>query len=219
MIKELWRELVKQQYNVLFSKTKLKEEYYNNKYPKQNISYSRTDKETIKIDVRQFLNYNNFMLPKLIGTDDQKALRSLKWIISNIKYTPDKTQYNLREYWAFPHETFNVRKGDCEDGAILLYSIMRKNNIPAWKIRISAGFVINSKKERSGHAYVTYYCEESGEWVILDWCYYPNTRKIKDRESYLEEKMYEETWFSFNESFSWGKDGDIRKKAVKDILS
>jgi len=177
------------------------EEYYNNKYPKSNITYKRTDKlGTIKIDVRQFLNKNNYMLPKFEGTDDEKALQSLQWVIKNIKYTPDKTEYGLLEYWAFNYETMNVKKGDCEDGAILLYCIMRNSGIPAWKIRLNAGNVTGG-----GHAYLVYYCEETEKWVVLDWCYWSNKLEIIDRKDYKDESNYQQIWFSWNEEYSWTK--------------
>jgi len=153
-----------------------KEEYYNTKYPYTNITYKRTDKlGTINIDVRQFLNKNNYLFKIFEGNEDTKTLECLKWVIENIKYTPDKTKYGLDEYWAFGYETLNSKKGDCEDGAILLYDLLRYNKIPSWKIRVSAGYVINPvTKIKEGHAYVTYYCEQEENWAILDWCYLPN---------------------------------------------
>ena len=139
------------------------EEYYNDKYPKQNITYRRIDAgKELKIDVRQFLNKNNFMLPLVNDdSDDVKAINCLRWVISNIKYTPDRNQFGLPEYWSFGYQTINYKLGDCEDMAILLYDIMRANGIPAWKIRLNAGYVINpTTKKKEGHAYITYFCEE-----------------------------------------------------------
>lgn len=182
-----------------------KKYYYNNKYPKTNAVYRRTDRFiTRNIDVRQFLNHNNFQLPKFTGTDDEIARKSLLWVIGNITYIPDKTQYKNNEYWAFGYETLASKRGDCEDGAILLYEILRKNGLPAWKIRLSVGYVkVNGKNV--GHAYVTYYCEEANKWVALDWCYWPSTLNINLRPSYNDMPKYLGVWFSFNELYSWGK--------------
>jgi hypothetical protein len=205
---------IKNVYNKFFGYNKLNkaEDYYNNKYPKENISYIRTDRlGTLKIDVRQFLNKNNFNFPNLIGiTDDEIALQSLLYVKNKIKYVSDKTQYKLNEYWSFNYETLERKKGDCEDGAILLYCIMRYNNIPAWKIRINAGDVDDGKGNKGGHCFVVYYCEEQDSWKLLDWCYWSNNNKIKDRKDYKEETNYKSTWFSFNEDYSWAKD-------IKDI--
>ena len=203
-LKMWFKNLIKSLYDYYYPKEivpETKEDYYNNKYPKVNITYKRTDKlGTLKIDVRQFLNHNNYLLPKFEGTDDEKALESLKWVIKNIKYTSDKTEYNLNEYWAFNYETMAYKKGDCEDGAILLYCIMRNSGIPAWKIRLNAGEV-----KGGGHAYLVYYCEEIDKWVILDWCYWFNTLEINLRKEYSEEINYENVWFSWNENYSWSK--------------
>ncbi len=53
---------------------------------------------------------------------------------------------------------------------------------------------------------------EKERWVIIDWCYYPNLKKIIDREEYKKESMYQDVWFSFNSTHSWSKvEGDVRK--------
>jgi len=191
---------------LLWLKLQTLKSYYNNKYPKKNITYRRTTRKgTIEIDVRQFLNPHNFMLPDIRGKDDDEtAFNGLMWVIKNIKYTPDKKQYGLSEYWCHGYETFNTRLGDCEDGAILLYDILRKNGIPAWKLRVTAGWV-KVGKSKAGHAYLTYYSVKHDKWVILDWCFYPSYRKIADREPYYENPFYLDVWFSFNEEYAWAK--------------
>lgn len=191
---------------------KIKEDYYNKKYPENDVPYFRTDNQkTIQIDVRQFVNPNDFNLPIVSGTtDDEKALNCLRWIIQNIKYVPDKQQYGMGEYWAFPYQTLNNKKGDCEDGAILLASMMIKNGIPNWKIRVSAGNVLLNN-QNAGHAYVTYYYEEGDRWVLLDWCYWPNQKEISDRIDYKFEELYKDIWFSFNDEYAFGFAADLRK--------
>ena len=195
-------------------------DYYNSKYPTQDITYNRTDKlGTIKIDVRQFIQPNNFKLPEFTGTDDEIALKSLKYVISKLKYTPDKTKYGMNEYWAFPYETMKYKKDDCEGGSCLLASILIHNKIPSWKVRVSAGWVTNpSNNKKEGHAYCTYYSVKSDKWVILDWCFFKNLLNIKDRKNYKDNKLYGEIWFSFNNEGSWGNTEDIRKSKVKNIL-
>lgn len=194
-------------------KTNSKEIYYNTKYSPVNISYVRTDfGKTIKIDVRLFINHNDFNLPIISGiTDDEKALNSLIWVINNIKYIPDKTQYGLDEYWSFPYQVMNTRQDDCESGACLLASIMIKNKIPNWKVRVTAGNVDNGKVS-GGHCWINYYCEDLDKWVCLDWCFLLNKLPIKDRKDYKEETNYKTVWFSFNDKYSWAKDSkDIPK--------
>lgn len=100
----------------------------------------------------------------------------------------------------------------CEDGAILLANMLVVAGIPNWKIRVNAGFVVEPiTKMQVGHAYLTFFDEINEKWVILDWCYYPNLKKIEDRGEYKKEKMYDKIWFSFNDKFSWAADtGDVR---------
>jgi len=198
-----------------------KKEYYEKKYPKQFITYSRNERgNNFKIDVRNFIQPYSYDFPKFKGTNDEIAYNALQWIIKNIKYTSDKTQYKMLEYWAFPFETMYHKKGDCEDGAILLASIMIKNGIPNWKIRVSAGMAFDPFHNKlEGHAYCTYYSEENDKWVVLDWCFFPNQLKVKDRKSYKENPYYKDIWFSFNEKEAWGKNEDLRKDDPKKLLN
>lgn len=184
------------------------EEYYNNKYPFTDITYTKKEKDTdYQIDVRLFLNPNNYLLPtpSVEGkSDDEKAFDCLTWVLNNIKYVADKTEYGYDEFWAHSYQTLGRKKGDCEDGAILLYDMIRACGVPVWKLRLSAGYVLVNKKQ-IGHCYLTYYCEETAKWVVLDWCYWPNTLAIKDRPDYKDESNYKKVWFSFNEKHSWSQ--------------
>ncbi len=101
----------------------------------------------------------------------------------------------------------------CEDGAILLANLLIIAGVPNWKIRINCGNVLEPiSKMQIGHAYLTFFDEENEKWVILDWCYYPNLKKIIDRGEYKKESMYQEVWFSFNNTHSFAlEEGDIRK--------
>jgi transglutaminase-like putative cysteine protease len=206
----------------LLKYTSDKEKYYDTKYPKQNISYRRTDSgKTINIDVRQFLNPNNFNLPKISGNnDDEIMINSLSWVVFNIKYVPDKTQYGMDEYWAFPYQVLDTKKDDCEGGSVLLYCIARANGIPAWKLRVNCGWVVNPYNGNTeGHAYLTYYSESEDKWFSMDWCFLPNANQLKDRDSYKDEAHYGDVWFSFNENSAWGRDVDLRKSEVKEVLN
>lgn len=187
-----------------------KEEELNNKYPKKDIQYRVTHDKTYLIDVRNFIQEYDSTIPSVSGkTDDEKALNGLKFVKNNIKYTKDKSQYGLNEYWCYAYQTWKNKKGDCEDGAILLYNILLKSGIPYWKLRLSAGDVVDG-----GHAYLTYYCEEQDKWVILDWCYYPNNKKIKDRKHYKDDEKYGNVWFSWNQKYAYTKGLNTKAKRL-----
>jgi len=66
--------------------------------------------------------------------DDLKAMYN--WVVSNVEYRydglypmlpydPSDNIYYWTEMWQFPNETLILRKGDCEDMAILLCSMIR----------------------------------------------------------------------------------------------
>jgi hypothetical protein len=185
-----------------------KEEYYNNKYPKIDKKYYKhLLGESISFDVRCFVgNYKNKALPQFKGTDDEIAIKALTWIIQNKKYASDKSTTGLVEYWNMSYETLLKDAGDCEDGGILLYDILRANGVPAWKIRVTVGWAINPfNGTTEGHAYVTYYSEQYDKWVALDWCYLPNTEKMETQPHYRDVSFYGDVWWSFNENYVWGR--------------
>lgn len=187
-----------------------KEEYYNNKYPKVNLTYKRieTDSE-YQVDLRDFISPFDNNIPFISDKDDDDiALQGLLWIIKNIKYINDSSlsTYKTNEYWAYVYQTLSHKMGDCEDGAILLYNILLKSGIPYWKIRLSAGFVKNlTTKEKIGHCYLTYYCEKTDRWVVLDWCWYPNQLKVENRKDYKDEESYSDVWFSWNQKYCYSQ--------------
>jgi len=184
-----------------------KEEYYNNKYPKFPRAYNKKFlNKILNLDVRCFVgNYNNLSIPKVNGTDDEKAIAALIWVVQNFKYVSDEKVFGLQEYWAFSFESLDRKQGDCDDGAILLYDILRANGIPAWRLRLACGLAINPWNGNvDGHCYLTYYSIKEDKWIALDWCYLPNMNKISEQDSYNNISHYGDVWFSFNEEYSWG---------------
>lgn len=262
------------------------EEYYNNKYPKRNVTFPKIERDKksatsskafilYNVDVRTILNSKSFRLPRTTIYDPQKkrsrlssiiasierrtmydlnfdgeigiesdsikrqnaiALESLRWVVKNIRYTQlndsgedtntgfwsahrlinilneDVTAVEASvlngENWSFSYQTLGRKNGDCEDGTILLYDILRNSGIPAWKLRVNAGFV----KGGVGHCWLSYYVESQfwqsrrdDKWVNLDWCYLPDKdTNVKDRLRRGDDKSYDPVVdFSFNEDFTW----------------
>lgn len=182
------------------------EDEFNDKYPKADLTYKRIEEDNVyQVDLRDFIFERDSLIPIVEGqTDDEKALNGLKWIIKNIKYNTDASEYKTVEFWAYPYQTLKHKKGDCEDGAILLYNILLRSGIPYWKLRLSAGWV-KQGNGKVGHAYLTYYCEELGYWVLLDWCYWPNELPINQRKDYKDEENYYDVWFSWNQKYCFTK--------------
>jgi len=202
-----------------------KEDFWNNKYPKATIVYKGRwlrNYGVMDIDVRNFfVNPDSSELQRIIKdwknlSDDEKALKCQEWVIKNISYVSDKSQFGLEEFWEFPYETLHTKKGDCDDGSILMANLMLASGIPYWKIRLTAGMVPDG-----GHAYVTYFCEEKDYWVACDWCYLPDTKPIELRPDYKESNIYREVWFSWNQKYSFYggvKAGEVKFKKEKEIF-
>ena len=170
-----------------------------------------------------------------IDAHNQIALDGLRWVIDNIRYTQlndtgedsDTGFWSFHrrmkllnepvsrvedevlsgENWSFSYQTLDRKNGDCEDGAILLYDILRNSGIPAWKLRLNAGFM----KGGGGHCWLSYYVESQfwknkrdDKWVILDWCYLPDREtKVENRLKHTDDSNYYTIDFSFNEDYTW----------------
>ena len=171
-------------------KETLLEKQWNNKRSKTTVLYNA--RQTRALDPRIYFNPFDSTIPVVRGnTSDDLAIGSLKLVKKLIKYTKDDG-----EFWQFAFETLIRKKGDCEDGAILMANIMLKSGVPYWRIRLNAGSVLGG-----GHAYVTYLAEDN-EWYILDWCYWYTgklNKKWKDSEKYFG------IWFSWNTRFMYGE--------------
>lgn len=186
----------------------ISEDYWNNKYPKINVTYERRETDGVYyIDPRNYFTPYDNDIPVVIGTtSDDKALNAINKVRQIVSYTPDKSEYGFEEYWAYAYQTLKRKKGDCEDGAILLANIMLKSGVPYWRIRLVAGSV-----NGGGHCYVTYCRETDNQFVVLDWCYWPNALPVKDRKLHSEEQNYSDAsknygiWFSWNQKYCFGK--------------
>jgi hypothetical protein len=179
------------------------EEYWNNKRAKSDIKYSArpafgslTNQE---VDPRIFW-VNDPSLPNLWkGNDDDTALACQEYVINKVTYTSDMSQFKDAEVWLFPFETLAIKKGDCEDGAILMANLMINAGIPYWRIRLNAGDVkVAPTAPSGGHAYVTYLREKDNKWYLLDWCFYPD---LNFGSLFVDNQKYFGIWFSWNTKY------------------
>jgi predicted transglutaminase-like cysteine proteinase len=172
------------------------ETYWNDKRTKTD-DYIRKVRTVLNktvmtyVDPRIFFNATDNIVPVVTGTNDEKAYAALNKVIDLITYTSDTSQFKQDEEWLFPYESLQLEHGDCEDGAILLANIMLKSGIPYWRIRLNAGDV-----KGGGHCWVTYLRESDNQWVILDWCYWPE--QSLPGLLYHDAENYFDIWFSWN---------------------
>ena len=93
------------------------------------------------------------------GTWDEIALQAVKWVADHITYTSDTGLDN----WKDPVHTLYDGYGDCEDMAILTYSLIRNMGIPYNNIRVYIGETFGV-----GHAWVMYRRTSDNQWVTFD---------------------------------------------------
>ena len=131
-----------------------------------------------------------------------QMMQVFKWVRSNITYYPDNILWEVPEKWQTAQETLTSKKGDCEDGAILMYVLARLKNIPANRLLLFAGEV-----EGGGHCWLGFRWQPH-LFTFMDWCYWYDSSSLTVRKKYYvantsivcpTDKNYKELWFGFNE--------------------
>lgn len=62
-------------------------------------------------------------------SDRYRAVAALNFVQTAIRYVSDDANYGCDEFWASPVETLYLHGGDCEDQAVLLFSIFSAMNL------------------------------------------------------------------------------------------
>ncbi len=208
-------------------------DYWNSKWERAPIIYTgralrgEQYNKQIDVDVKSFIKKNDAILKHVINqlglrkdTPNETALAIQKFVCEFLKYTYDEESSSCPEFWQFPFESIQSGIGDCEDGAILIASMLINAGIPSWRVKVCAGQVLAdpivapSESELGGHSFPIYLADRPEskrklEWVILDWCY------LQDPDIPIEEKplardgghegAYKEIWFTFNDEYSWAQ--------------
>jgi len=105
---------------------------------------------------------------------------------------------------------------NCEDMSILVASLLRNARVPAYRIKVAAGWVVAGKNAPlGGHAYPLF-LRSDDEWVALDPCYYPNELPVSHRKPVKNDPNYKDVWFTFNDEYSWSnKSVSVTKTVTK----
>lgn len=205
---------------------KYDKEYWDKKWAQAPIIYNgrvlRVGKETVAVDVRNFITANDSMLDEVVkkyrlnrGSMNERAHAVQKFVVKFLTYKYDSESQDCPEFWQFPFETLHSKIGDCEDGAILIASLCRAAGIPEWRIKVAAGYVQSAPTApQGGHGYAVYLADRPDtsrglEWVVLDWCYYEDSKYTCEQKALAKnggyKKCYKETWFTFNDEASWNQ--------------
>lgn len=199
--------------------------YWNNKWQQAPVTYSgralRGSSERIVCDVKDFLTVKDALLTEIIyeyrlkkHTHNATAQAIQQFVVKFLGYVGDEESTQCPEFWQFPFETLQSGIGDCEDGAILTASLMIQCGIPAYRVKVCAGYVQESATApMGGHAYCIYLADRrwgEQDWVVTDWCYYEDSHLAPEYKPLAKEGgyngCYQELWFTFNNEYSWNQD-------------
>jgi len=141
-----------------------------------------------------------------LESNDEKATRIYNWIIKKLEYKSDFDLYGKFEYWAPAIETVKVMKGDCEDGAFLIHSMLLHAGIKPENIRTYGGIVKSFKVENgkvifshyTGHMWTAYKRESDNEWVHLDWTTGITIEDISKTEPMKNQDIFVKAYIYFN---------------------
>jgi len=179
------------------------ESYYNTKYGGTGELKYKARREFL-MDVRNLILTKSFILEpnakQFTGNNDEKTLKILRFVKNMFVFVGDIENNKEIEYWENPEITWQKEEGDCEDGALLIVSLMRMAGIPAWRVKICAGWVKDKLGNKYGHAYAIYLSEESNQWYVLDWCFYPEISiKSFNNTPHKDLPYYLDIWWTFND--------------------
>jgi len=201
-------------------------QFWNNKWQQAPITYTGRvligGEERIVCDVKDFITANDAILEEVIHdyrlrkhSYNASAHAIQQFVVNFLEYAGDEESSKCPEFWQFPFETLQSGVGDCEDGGILMASLMIQVGIPAYRVKMCAGYVQEAPTApQGGHAYCIYLADQRGgqqNWVVLDWCYYedseiaPKNKPLAKHGGY--NGCYKDLWFTFNNEYSWNQAG------------
>jgi len=138
----------------------------------------------------------------------------------SISYIEDLEEVEMRDFEVQETHNFITKNGsivkNCEDGGILITSLLINAGIPPWRAKVVAGYVKpGPKAEMGGHGYSIYLADRADsqrslEWVILDWCFFPDPKIPIEKKPLAKNGGYAgcylDTWFTFNNQYSWNQE-------------
>jgi predicted transglutaminase-like cysteine proteinase len=203
---------------------RVKKAFVNNKnFIKKAIMYMIDSKTRTKINLAQFLKTQLIVYEKdldkiveeqrflKIKSKDLRAIRILKYVHSILKYKSDISVYNSSEHWASIGEILKKEVGDCEDGAILIFCLMRRAGFTENDVQLIAG-----KVSGGNHAWISYLSEKYPmSYYFLDWCYWYDSTLIRQNrnwyslvktvitDKYNRNDKYKTYWFLVTDKDGW----------------
>jgi len=100
-------------------------------------------------------------------TDDERAMSVVYFVSNLMAYVQDGD--GIGDHWTCALATWRRGYGDCEDGAILVHSLLLAAGVNPDRLRTAFGAALSASLAAAGHAWCLYRRETDEEWVPLDW--------------------------------------------------
>jgi len=125
-------------------------------------------RKTIREDIKKHVLSQpggdwEFFGSRLAGSFDYRADVIRTFVSETISYDAK----GGRDPWLFPDETLFVKKGDCEDRAFVIASLLTASGISSYNVRVALGKVMTSKGKSFDHMWVMYK-NEDGRWMLIE---------------------------------------------------
>lgn len=144
---------------------------------------------------------------KSIKKSDDRATAILRYVHRTTEYKSDKKVWFVTEKWQTPLETWLLKTGDCEDGALLIAAFLKHSGVPSEQWGVVCGDV-----KSGGHCWTNYTSNSNAVTYHLDWCYWFNSNSIPNRNPFHSDSNYVRTWFGFNDKKGWRSISNPNKK-------
>jgi len=157
--------------------------------------------ETFTEAVRRYLQRQDTYKPLAEKVGVHNVLATLVWGVVNteIDYRHDTDQFKRVDWWCLPTETWNWRRGDCEDTSFLLSSALRLLENFTGKTglyRCCLGFYFDwQERAYYGHGYVLWWHDHLKKWIVMettwDWEVSPSMAYIWRPETYIPATIFD----------------------------
>jgi hypothetical protein len=138
--------------------------------------------------------HRNLFLSRSQGSFDFRANVLCEFMYHTIAYRKGNRNFDA---WLFPDETLTLKKGDCEDRAFLLASLMIASGISNYNIRLAFGKIQNSSNGKQyDHVWVMYK-NESGLWQLIEPLSHCKTKNTKTESGKKNSGKSQETKFDY----------------------
>ena len=194
------------------------------------------EKKSITTDIREWISFEDNIIMKEIlkelkenhklptaknpGDFDKRALIVWQFVAERVKYVYDTTKYKKGDFWLFPPETYQLKKGDCEDGSFLLASLLIASGISPFCVRVILGIGHDEIAKSSGGHCWPVYKNEMGKWCILESTLDIAPARMPEADQLTEkgQTFRYEPLYCFNGHHLWEIfPGDIMSTKVKTI--